>query len=448
MSSFLWVEDFEGEQYRLFAHSVFGKMLEIDALSFPNTKNELRSFLLKNNIFLVTNYAQAKRFVSDQIADVDIVVLDIDLELLGEDFASDFMIVEPMLKQWYGLNSNGLENVDEAEFNEARDQMKTIAGYHLFIDLVMNQRFPRERIRFCSNHANHLTAMNESFGKAKIDEPEIYAKSDQRIKLWVQQQSNSEYIRLRRWIIIACNEIISNINKGLTQYHLPGISSEVATSDNAVNLLQALPLVLPLSVPNAHERSLAFRTFSRILTQDWDKVAWSDLSTLEASNRAFGTVLKTVRNWTSHDSLSLSKLSEKDLAYLFLISIRSCFSFQSDKPLDFELALLKLIGNQQSLNEDILRDFYEKSYLRIKAQFLNLPNAENGVRFSLMVNELRRARKIPLEMEAQYLRLIFWHQLNRVGKDDVIPIRLTNFRSQLVERLCSRIFKDSIGGRQ
>jgi len=412
MSAFLWVEDFEGSQYREFAHAIFGKSLGLDSSFFPNSESGLREFLYKRKIYLVTDYCEAMQFILKRLNDVDSIVLDIDLNLLAEHDHTSLSIVSPVLKKWYQYDPSLTDEAEEASFNAARDQMKMIAGYHLYTELVMNRSFPRDRILFCSNHGSYLEAMNESFGNAKIEAPEIFRKGDIRVGDWTCDQRAEKYIRLRRWVIIACQIIHDRLILKETRYRLPNLPSVQdgqLSEEHATMLLETLPMLLPLAPSRTEDKHLAFRIFVRTLTQDWDKINLGDIR--KKPSKSFHSVLKHARNWTSHDSKALSKIEELDVAFLFLLAMRSAFEFD-DITEDFEYELMRLIGPQENVDEQRLKESYEESYLCVKLIYSSLQSNVEANHFDKMVNDLQIKGLVKIDDQAKYLRQIYWHRLH------------------------------------
>lgn len=445
MSAFLWVEDFEGKQYGQFAHSVFGNSFGLDAPDFPNEENALREFLADRQVLLATTYAEAARLIDERLGDIDGVVLDIDLDLLGEEVSEDLPWVEPVLSRWYGYDSNATDI--EMSYNTARDKMKIVAGYHLFLELVLARGFQRSRILFCSNHGNHLESIKNSFEPARIETPEIMRKGEPRVGQWVTELRKEPYSRLRRWIILACREMLTRLEHGQTKFlmpHMPGVKPKQITDVDAANLLKTLPELLP--APGAHRmmRRTVFRLFVRTLTQDWDKVDYKD-KTFKLPVKAFASVLVNARNWTSHDAKALSCLDESDLAFLFMIALRSCFDgLRSAKLENFEEALLQLVGEASEIPKELLKNEFERSSAEINALWMDLPDRFPTTAFASRVNALEQAGMLPVGDHEQRLRQILWHQLHW-GPNGFAP-RQSNFdSSEFLKQLMQRIHDRSFG---
>lgn len=449
MSAFLWVEDFEGGQYQEFAHAIFGRALGLEKKQIPNEVNALREFLQARQVMLATNYVEAARFIVERLSDVDSVILDIDLELLGEEATEDRPVVNKVLELWYEYKPQA---ANEPElYNAARDKMKLVAGYHLFLELVLNQGFPRSRILFCSNHGKHLKSIEKSFKPAKIEPPEIFEKKDPRVSEWVAEVQSEPYSRLRRSVILACREILDQLGHAQTEFRMsnfPGVAPGQLGAVDAKNLLETLPQLLPAYHVQGVTRQTAFRLFVRTLTQDWDKVHYKNAS-FKLPDRAFAAVLVHARNWTSHDAKALTQLTESDMAFLFLIALRTCFNLSRTKLEGFEVALLSQIGEAAVLDMAKLKEYFEQTDAEVTEDWMKLPADKRSlgtgsIYFANRVNELQQAGKIPPGGHEKRLRQILWHQLQGPQSNGFLPQQRnfdsSDFLKQLMQRMHYRSF--------
>lgn len=430
MSSLLWVEDFEDKQYLTPTANVFGRALNIEDGDIPDEVNGLRDFLRGRQIILATNFAEAAQIIDGRLPDIDGVVLDIDLELIGEDYENDYPWVEGLLIRWHQYDPNA----DDAEtsYDEARSRMKMIAGYHLYVDLVVSRGFPRHRILFCSQHGDQLDkALAGSFDLARMERPVVWKKSDPRVGDWVSSVRSDPYTKLRRWIILACREMLGRLRNEQTKFvlpRLPGVGEGQLTDVDAENLLETLQLLIPAYTGSDQEREIVYRIFVRTLTQDWDKVDYKDRD-LRIPRKAFAAVLKSARNWTSHNSKALTKLTEADIAFLFLIALHACFEINDQQQNDFESPLMSLIGEEKELDMVQIKQDYMVTYNGITVRWQKLPEEQRGYTdtktnqfkesktFSDRINDLEKANKLTPGEHEQGLRQIFWHQLHWQNPD-------------------------------
>lgn len=442
MSTFLWVEDFEGGQYREFSHTLFGRAMVLGSGDFPEDEPGLRVFMKSRQVELATSFAEAARCIDENLRDFDYVVLDIDLNLLGDNVDDDLPWVEPVLERWYGFNPNA-ENI-EASYDVARQKMKEVAGYHLFMDLVMNRGFPRDRILFCSNHGNHLDSINKSFEPARIEAPSIYKKSDAAVKEWIAAQFEKSYPKLRRAVIVACEELLERMKHGQTRFTMPDLprkSGAELTASNAEILLETLPRLLPAYENSVTERKIAFRLFARTLTQDWDKVDYKNK--IKQPVKAFSAVLVNVRNWTSHDSNALSEMDEGFVAYLFLIAMRSCFDLPRDRLEGYESALFPIIGKAAVLDMGELTQDYMRSNGDVESKYALLNTGHPTSFFSSRVNALQQGVKITPEEQVTLLCQMLWHELHW-ARDNVFSPQPDCFsKPAFLDQLTRHIYRRS-----
>jgi len=329
--------------------------------------------------------------------------------------------------------------------------MKEVAGYHLFIDLVMNLGFPRERILFCSNHGNHLDSINNSFEPAKIEAPAIFTKKDDSVKQWIADQAERPFLKLRRWVILACEDLLARVRHGHTRFtmcDLPLKGEAYLTSKNAEILLETLPKLLPAQENSEFERKLVFRLFARTLTQNWEMVDYkNNEKPLKQPVKAFANVLVNVRNWTSHDAKALTEMDEGIVAFLFLIAMRSCFELANNKLEDFEKALLPLIGETVVLDMSKLVQDYTQSSDHIEKEYLLLGTKFPQRHFASRVNLLHQSGKISPDAQADFLCQILWHELHW-AKEKVFSPQPEYFnKPTFLDHLTRRIYRRSFPSR-
>ena len=439
MSKFLWVEDFEGDNFQNFAFRVFGKATGEPLKAFPADELDLREFLRERGIHLATTYAEAARYIGESTAGFDWVVLDIDLTPCG-DRPGDADLVMPMLIRWH---KHVVQAKDaEQSYSEAFSSMKRVAGYHLFIELVMNRGVPRDRILFCSNHAQHLLSVNNSFEPAMIEAPEIYTKDDKRLNQWVTQRSKNRYHILRRGILRTCAALLET---NVSEVGLSCSSGEESDRKEIIRrniLLETLPAMLPANDVPENERCKVFRQFVRVLTQDWDVLNPGNLPEQRWCELGFDRVLQQARHWTSHDSSALSTLDEADVAFLFLIAIRCRFDLSAGVE-EFEEPILGLLGERGDLNMQYLQESYRSEHLEIAKRSAELDYPERKD-FPKMVNGLEKLGALKVDEQAKRLKQILWFQLPTHRLQGVPVAALKSYHeTEFLRELTARIYQTS-----
>ena len=454
MSSFLWIEDFEGGQYREFSYKIFGQALGLPADSFGETETDLKSFLEGKQIFLLTTLAEGIKFIDDesQLRKVDFIILDIDLALMGVDIADDESLIKPLLEKWYNYRSTDAN--EEQSFNRACDELKRVAGYHLYIDLVAKFRFPRDRIMFCSNHGGYLKAIQESFSGAKIEPPQVLTKADPNISRSIIDFYADDYSKLRRNIISICDELGQALRFGQAEFILPkflyGAEDSFKVTDGTY-LLSVLPLLLPPYLSEREELTVIFRQFVRALTQDFDKVNYRDIPR-SSQKLPFLKVLHSARNWMSHDSKAMARLEIGDVAYMFLIFLQSCFSTKSKSIKFYENNLLELISPSAEFKEEELMQAFIVSFQKIeqrgstlcgedRIQFYDNPYFERKLNLLALFSNLN-----PGEHE-KFIYQIFWHSIlylndqNKFSTQSIYFVDKSPILDQLIKRTFTKAFR-------
>jgi hypothetical protein len=452
MSSFLWVEDFEGGQYREFAYKVFGNALGLASNDFFDNEIELKSFLKSKQIHLATNLAEGIEFINDEasLRKIDFVVLDIDLALMGADISHDEVLIKPLLERWYSYSATDAN--EEQSFNRACDELKRVAGYHLYIDLVVNRRFPRDRVLFCSNHGGYLKAIQESFNGAKIDPPQVLTKADPNLSRTIVNFYADDYSNLRRNIISICDELVEALRFEQAEFTLPkflnGADDAIKATDGAY-LLSILPLLLPPYIRDSKESSVIFRQFIRALTQDFDKVNYKYFKPT-SRKLPYIRVLHCIRNWTSHDSKALKNLQVSDVAYVFLLFLQTSFSIEAKSIENIENSLLDIIGPFREIDEESLKNAFNESYEAVNQKGKELSDDikidfYRNTYFASKVNVLAQNSCLMPGEHEKFIYHVFWH--NILGLKDVHSFSHQSiyydnhpFLNQLTRRIFIRSF--------
>jgi len=326
----------------------------------------------------------------------------------------------------------------------------------------MKHSFPRDRIIFCSNHGSYLDLIKDSFIGAKIDAPVIYEKRDCYVTEWVGERTKNAYSTLRRWIILYCNELITQVNWNKTHFRLSGmkgVDSRKLPKEKALLLLDLLQRVLPSNVDclNEDDHRLALRLFVRTLTQDFDKVKYRNMD----YNNICDISLATVLNEASHDSEALWEIDEGDVSFLFLVAMRMLFKLPN-KLSEYELTLIDLIGEAFIYTNEILRRSLEDSFSDIdnlisamteksKTKLIDEINKRDkrndltlsAVNFIDKVNYLRKEGYIPPADHMRRLFQIWWHQF--FTNDGMFKVSETLNCMAFTTTINQRIFTRSFG---
>ncbi len=372
MSYFLWIEDFENSP-KVTASDVFGSVL--DENHFAEDKRQLKRNLTAQGVFIELSFQDGLGFIKQNLGKIDYIILDIDLLAYskGDEINAEVLQLLADFQDYKKLED---EAEDEALLTKECDNLKKIAGFYLYTELVVELGFPTQHILFCSNHGENTLTIREAFKAAKIALPPIYQKSDSYVKEWVKSRYENPYSQLRRGIIEGCNFLKAHIEKDddniqfrdfiKIENHQPTI--EIPSTD-IKNYLDALSQFLTIKQPN--DPNIHYRLFLRTLVHEWEEnIDPKSLKEKYANEKnandlskirdiyTFAWLMKMTRNWVSHANL-LEPLNPQIMAFLFLVNMRAMF--KSPKAIQsYESILLRCISlspasaiNSQELNSCI-----------------------------------------------------------------------------------------------
>lgn len=426
MSRILWIEDFEGDKYREFSSALFSDALSIFSDEFPNSRVPLREFLSKENIILKTTFVEASRYINESIHKIDAVIIDIDLNLFREDIKlapdkdpkqcfKEYLGEQTwlLLTHWHNFDPDS--NDWEKSFETARAEMRKIAGYHLFIDLVINKRFPKEHIIFASNHFEYISSIRDSFKIAKIDPPKALSKDKAadlvEVCKWICGIRNQSYLQFRRWVTEGCEYCLNKLKSDPNFYALSTLDKS-----HVVITIESLRYILPEHFIESNAKASTYRVFVRVLTQAFEEKFAYD--TLTGDERAWPRLsyfwtLKNCRNWTSHDSQALTVTNEGDIIFIFLIAMRFFFKLNDNLLAKYETELFSFFDKANSLDEknveEICKINLNELNKRCQIDKISLGKKHlNSCGFSFLANELKVKGRLAQHEIPKILSQIFY----------------------------------------
>ncbi len=326
MSHFLWVEDFENN-LQATTHDVFGSILP-DTYAIPDSRHQLKRTLRDYGIQVALSFQDGRQFIESptRMRDTDYIVLDIDLPACSEGDTEDSKTLK-YLQDWHGYQPDDTDaSADELNLKKASFSLKKIAGYHLYIQLVMELGFPREHILICSNHGENLLSIQQAFHGAKMVAPIIYTKSDSSIRNAILECNHNPYTALRRGIIASCQWVLDwlhdddqiAINRFIEDHNRHYCQDDIRL------IFESLQDILPCREPEPEIKYALFRQFIRALSHAWEIAPWPqkkpDCSEALLLN---ARILKTCRNWSAHGKVFNQALPETLLAYMMLMNLRA-----------------------------------------------------------------------------------------------------------------------------
>lgn len=440
MTHFLWVEDFNfsepkrGDNFvSSTVKSVFGSVLDENELRErlkEEDEYDAQEFLEEKGILLKLNLLEALVFIRnpDELSKIDFVVLDVDMPLCRDGQNDDNNYLPSLIEQY-----------------ESADNLRKIAGYQIYTELVIELGFPKSHILFCSNHANYFDNLKSKFASANIkpplssnpDKPFLTKDDAANIKQWLNDAYN-DYFVLRRGIIEGC-QFTKNLTIDKLYFNKFTNNNESVQPEDIFNYLEILENFLPLREP-ANKADL-YKLFIRTLSHEWE-AAKNIKRDNNKKDAALAWIMRNTRHWITHNSNLFSALDEGMLAYLFIVNLRVMFNF-NDELQRHEKILLKLL-TEGALSE---AEFNAKSipvsdaYLELKNIVLDEKhsdqnqNIEDAFYFNELANNIQlsnSSRRNDKHLFSKLLYQMFWLTtsnpfISTGNRKNLLEIKFWNF---------------------
>jgi hypothetical protein len=348
INRFLWVEDFNTAVVAT-AKAVLGGIIEEQILAGQSTKYRLQRFLKEkeHGVVLQLDFTSAMRFIrnQEQFAQIDYVLLDINLPVQEDDDEPLDDLAE-ILKHY-------------KDVTELQEQ----AGYQLYIELVVHQGFPKEKILFCSDHGKELASITKAFDDAKIPLAHpIYEKTKTKeIQGWLAERCTprTDYDILRKGVSEGCRSALALIEKDTQNIQFGEFIKGADAADLQPEMrdyLKTLQSLLPAREPSDKK----YKLFIRTLTHEWEDKAEPDNVKKDRWKYTCGQIMKCARNWTTHTN-QFNNLTEEQLAFFFLIAMRAMFKLP-EQTQNYELLLLQLYQGGNLPDKTTIAQFLSASY--------------------------------------------------------------------------------------
>lgn len=400
MSYFLWIEDFENSP-EVTADEVLGGIGLTDN-EYAKDKNQLKRQLKSQGIFVELSLQDGLVFIQKHLADVDYVILDIDLVPYCEDDEINNSL-RHLLEQFHDYQP-------EKDLKIECGKLKATAGYYLYTELLVEKGFPKHHILFCSNHGDTTLEAQKAFKSAKIELPPIYTKSDSAVKTWVKECYENPYSRLRRGIIQAC-QFLKDKKLRFDNY---STDTDKPIALDIENYLAILSEFLPLFEPE--EKQSKYKLFVRTLAHEWDdavkpkKLGQSNFE--KQASFAFSWIMKITRNWSAHSNV-FDQLSAQDVAFLFIVNMRAMFNLGSElTPYErYLLSLFDLPLTEKEFESQCGKDYKNRKIPLTKtyASLLNKYGTNyEAINFHDLLNEIQKKKNEKNEFLVKGLYQVFW----------------------------------------
>ncbi|MCX7069195.1 MAG: hypothetical protein NTW85_16100 [Methylococcales bacterium] len=380
----LWIEDFGGtlSSGTDTLESMFKNLLSFDdwdedELNLIKRPTDLKKFCEQqksvHNIYLCRNYFDYIAFKAAHSIthEIDTIISDIRLDnIAAEQF--DSPIPDAYLSDKRKFHENG--------------------GFYIFNDLI-HLGVPAERICFMTGEKNSFKSFEEKCTEIYTPKVTAFEKSDadyEKLRDWLTAQQSS-YAILRRGIIEACHSLknlINTENKLLFNGFIEESEKKISLEDSH-NYLDVLANFLPLREPV--DKSTLYKLFIRTLTHEWE-------ATEPKKIRGLAWIMKSTRNWITHNSTVFNAVDEQIIAYLFMINMRIMFNFDEVKQ-TYEEILFRLFSGENLTKETFENQNKNKLIaLDIKKAYCNLQNKvasekiiKDAFRFPALANNIQES---------------------------------------------------------
>lgn len=343
MSYFLWVEDFDNNAETT-AKYVFGGLKDAGHLS--GDKRKIKRDLKPEGIYIEFSFQDGLDFIQNKLGDIDYIILDIDLPAFAGSEPNKNVLA--LLEKWHGYQKQDDKSKDEELLGLSAKELRQIAGYYLYTELILKLGFPEHHILFCSNHGENVTSIREAFNSAKIELPSIHRKSDsEEIQEWIRTCYENSYSKLRRGIIEGCRYLKNLSEDKLLFKEFIKDPEKKLNLEDVQDYLDVLEKFLPLCNRENNDTTL-YKLFIRILAHEWEAAEPKQLNS-QKELYAFSWIMKMARNWLAHSKV-FEQLTPQDVAYLFIVNMRAMFDL-GDNLLPYEKHLLSLFTTAISVDE-------------------------------------------------------------------------------------------------
>ncbi|MFX0209865.1 MAG: hypothetical protein ACFFDT_28035 [Candidatus Hodarchaeota archaeon] len=378
----LWIEDFgAGLAGAMVAIDMFGELIPAEVFNREyNPDEELSTELPRlfqkhslHEMYVCKSYVEWKKSFKKYKGDFDIIIIDINLE------------------RYKTPQNERPDGIDHPDFDKR-------AGFHIYYQLIKNG-FPDDNIAFFTGEENTLNEFTDYCREILIDKPQhtFEKKPDdfKKLRKWIGEKENTAYLTLRRGIIEGCRVIKEELRKidnaELEQRLLFYKTTTLQVAHNPVfyrtsveEYLTVLEKFFPYRQPE--EKHYTYLLFMKELVSKWDvsfgvfsrdkelPIFKSKLEDNFCTTCQF--LIKRLRNWTVHNLLSYD-ISEKDVAYLFMLVMRSWIQFDLSEHFTYEKFFSGIFTNRLSVEDmnstlSSIKPYLEESYYELKSNYEEL----------------------------------------------------------------------------
>ena len=179
------------------------------------------------------------------------------------------------------------------------------------------------------------------------------------------------------------------------------------------------------------DKATVYKLFIRTLTHEWEAAEPKNI-------KGLAWIMKSTRNWITHNSTLFNALDETMLAYLFLINMRVMFVFD-DSVQAYEKILLNLFA-EDVLSEQLFKDKSKNKLIPISEAYRGIKNialdndAKDAFPFSTIANNIQEGNSPARNDKKLFTKLLyqmFWltHSYPRVDTKNrkLLEINFSDF---------------------
>lgn len=361
----LWIEDGGANlPQRAVAMELFQGIFSVEAMDEMQFEEELWVALPKffeehgvHRIYPCRSYLEWKHAYEEEAGDFDLILVDINLERFGTP-----------------------KEERPAGFEDVEDFDKR-GGLYIYNQLLRDG-YPENHIAFFTGEGVTLDNFSLQCQNALMNPPtNRFEKSEKGYKeacQWIKERVKNEYNVLRRGIIDGCQFLANELNMFhdedlpdlllfyKTTYENVGLEPELFR-DELQEYLNRLESFFPLKEPA--DKNFRYSRFISEMSREWSQSTGyfvQDYPQATSSLEGFFHVFSQrhmflLNNWCSEKKLG-HPLGEADVAFLFMIAMRSWVYLQFESINDYELMMEPLF------NEKIEEGFQENLKYRLDKQ--------------------------------------------------------------------------------
>lgn len=286
------------------------------------------------------------------------------------------------------------------------------AGFYIW-NLLVRNGVPEDSIAFMTGNTDSIQEFNSmciSSSIPRLKDENVFDKSEtgyEKFRNWISEKKNSRYIQLRRGILEGIQYHLDSLEKNTSEILFNVTvrndgTAEPVDTDYAGLYLEKLRFYF---LKEYVEEPLRMYSFLTALSSEWERSyihsSYTDTDNPFSSKRTPPEekffhytgfwIMKNLRNAIAHSCLEDS-LSERDIAFFFIIAMRTFFKTDLGKVYDYEKILFTAMAEEKILNKSI-RELQERSMNHILNLCYRKPKEGRMAEFKKIGNRFLESHK-------------------------------------------------------